>query len=295
MAESELAPVADSAVAGVGRYSWGRVLDIAREHRRELVSANLIAFLAVLAGVPLPLMMPLLVDEVLLDQPGFLVANMDRVFPAAWHGPVLYVTTILALTIALRFTSVLLSVWQTRQFSLISKDVVYRIRRDLLLRLRRISMAEYEAMGSGEVTSHFVTDLNAVDDFIGMTVSKFLIAVLSLVGAAVVLLWMHWQLALLILFLNPLVVYFTVVLGKQVKHLKRRENQAFEVFQGALTETLDAIQQVRAANREGYYLKRVIEKAFRIRPTRRRSPGKAMPPAACRFSCSWSASTCSAP
>ena len=137
----------DSKVPAVNRYSWGRVLDIVREHRRELVSAHVIAFFAVLAGVPLPLMMPLLVDEVLLKEPGFLVNNMDRVFPQAWHGPVLYITTILLMTIALRLVSVLLSVWQTRQFTLISKDVVYRIRRDLLLRLQRISMAEYEAMG----------------------------------------------------------------------------------------------------------------------------------------------------
>jgi ATP-binding cassette subfamily C protein len=210
-------------------------------------------------------MMPLLVDEVLLDQPGFLVQTMDLIFPQAWRGAVLYISAILLLTVVLRVITVMLSVWQTREFTKIAKDVVYRIRRDLLLRLQRISMAEYEAIGSGEVTSHFVTDLNAVDDFIGMTISKFIIAVLSLLGAAVVLLWMHWQLALLILFLNPVVVYFTVVLGKNVKHLKRRENQAFEVFQGALTETLDAIQQIRAANREGYYLKRVIEKALRIK------------------------------
>ena len=248
-----------------GNYTWARVWAIVEEHRRELASANMIALFAVLASVPLPLMMPLLVDEVLLNQPGFLVHAMDRVFPPAWHGAVLYIGAILLLTVILRVITVMLSVWQTREFTKISKDVVFRIRRDLLLRLQRISMAEYEAIGSGEVTSHFVTDLNAVDDFIGMTISKFIIAVLSLLGAAVVLLWMHWQLALLILFLNPVVVYFTVVLGKNVKHLKRRENQAFEVFQGALTETLDAIQQIRAANREGYYLKRVIEKALRIK------------------------------
>ena len=246
-------------------YNWKTILDVVLEHRRELMAANLIAVLAVLSSVPLPLMMPLLVDEVLLEEPGMMVGAMDRLFPVAWHGPVLYVGAILLLTVVLRFGSVMLSVWQTRQFSLISKDVVYRIRRDLLLRLQRISMSEYEAIGSGEVTSHFVTDLNAVDDFIGMTVAKFVIAVLSLVGAAAVLLWMHWQLALLILFLNPLVVYFTVVLGKQVKHLKKRENQAFELFQGALTETLDAIQQIRAANREQHYLSRVVDSARRIK------------------------------
>jgi ATP-binding cassette subfamily C protein len=248
-----------------GYYTWARVWAIVEEHRRELVSANVIAIFAVLASVPLPLMMPLLVDEVLLKQPGFLVHAMDLIFPAAWHGAVLYIGVILLLTVVLRVITVMLSVWQTREFTKIAKDVVYRIRRDLLLRLQRISMAEYEAIGSGAVTSHFVTDLNAVDEFIGMTISKFIIALFSLFGAAVVLLWMHWQLALLILFFNPVVVYFTVVLGKNVKHLKRRENEAFEVFQGALTETLDAIQQIRAANREGYYLKRVIEKALRIK------------------------------
>lgn len=257
----------DSATSGVqpSRYDVRTVLQVVLRHRRELLIANIIGVLAVLSSVPLPLMMPLLVDEVLLDQPAALVAAMNAVFPAAWQGPVLYVVCILLLTIVLRFTAVMLSVWQTRQFSLISKDVVYRIRRDLLLRLGRISMREYEAVGSGEVTSHFVTDLNAVDEFIGMTVAKFLIAVLSLAGAAGVLLWMHWQLALLILFLNPLVVYFTVVLGKRVKHLKKRENQAFELFQGALTETLDAIQQIRAANRERHYLQRVVESAQRIK------------------------------
>ncbi len=255
----------DDTGAGSGRYTWERVMGIVREHRRELVWANVIAIIAVLVSVPLPLMMPLLVDEVLLKEPATLVQTMDRLFPESWHTPVVYISAVLFATIALRFLNVMLTVWQTRQFSFISKDVAYRIRRDLLLRLQRISLAEYEAMGSGEVTSHFVTDLNAVDEFIGMTVSKFLIAVLSLIGAAGVLLWMHWKLALLILFLNPVVVYFTVVLGKQVKQLKRRENQAFEVFQGALTETLDAIQQIRAANREGYYLKRVIERARRIK------------------------------
>ena len=246
-------------------YDWGTVIGIVKEHRRELIAANIIAVFAVLASVPLPLMMPLLVDEVLLEQPGSLVYAMDHLFPAAWHGPVLYVGAILLLTVVLRFISVMLSVWQTRQFSLISKDVVFRIRRDLLLRLQHISMSEYEAIGSGEVTSHFVTDLNAVDDFIGMTIAKFIIAVLSLVGAAAILLWMHWQLALLILFLNPLVVYFTVVLGKRVKNLKKRENQAFEMFQGALTETLDGIQQIRAANREQHYLQRVVDTALQIK------------------------------
>ncbi|MDJ0957737.1 MAG: ABC transporter ATP-binding protein, partial [Arenicellales bacterium] len=77
----------------------------------------------------------------------------------------------------------------------------------------------------------------------------------------VVLLWMHWQLALFILLMNPVVVYFTTAMGKRVKDLKKTENQAFEVFQQALTETLDAIREVRAGNRERHYIRELIDRA----------------------------------
>jgi ATP-binding cassette subfamily C protein len=115
------------------------------------------------------------------------------------------------------------------------------------------------------VTSHFVTDINAVDTFIGESVSKVLVAALSLVGVSAVLLWMHWQLALFILLMNPMVIYFTVVLGKKVKHLKKDENLAFEHFQQALAETLDGIHQIRASNRERHYISAVIDKARGIK------------------------------
>jgi ATP-binding cassette subfamily C protein len=246
-------------------YTWGDLLGVALAHRRELVAAHAIALAAALLSVPIPLLMPLLVDEVLLGRPGPAVAAIDRVFPQAWHGPGLYVLVVLLVTIGLRFASTALGVWQTREFTAIAKDATYRLRRDLLGRLERVSMAEYEGLGSGAVTSHFVTDMEAIDQFIGSSVGKFLVAVLSLIGVAAVLLWMHWPLAVFILAMNPLVIYFTVALGKRVKELKRRENQAFEVFQQALTETLDAIQQVRAAGRERHYLGRVGRRALEVR------------------------------
>ncbi|MGB5737008.1 MAG: ABC transporter ATP-binding protein, partial [Thiohalocapsa sp.] len=250
---------------GESGYRWSDLLAMIRAHRRELILANVIALLGTLAAVPVPLLMPVLVDEVLLDQPGRAVDLMNGVFPSAWHGPVLYILATLLLTAVLRITSLVLAVWQTRQFTIISKDVIYRMRRDLLLRLQRVSMAEYETLGSGTVASHLVTDLDAIDDFVGGAVSKFIVAVLSILGTAVVLLWMHWQLGLFILLLNPVVIYLTTVFGRRVKEMKRRENGAYAAFQESLAETLDAIQQIRASNRERFYIDRGIDSADAIR------------------------------
>jgi ATP-binding cassette subfamily C protein len=246
-------------------YDWRYLWAIARTHRRELVIANLVALGATLASIPLPLLMPLLVDEVLLEQPGMTVAIIDNLFPQQWHGPVLYILALLGVSVVLRMSALSLNVLQGLQFTRVSKDIVYRLRRELLERLQRISMAEYETLGSGSVASYFVTDLQTVDEFVGTTVSRFVVASLSIAGAALILLWMHWQLAVLILLVNPVVVYFTVVVGKRVKELKRRENSAFEVFQQSLTETLDAIHQIRAANREKHYVRRMIERARDVR------------------------------
>jgi len=248
-----------------GTYHWRGVLRAVLTHRRGLLLGNLISLFTTLCAVPLPLLMPLLVDEVLLDQPGPLLALLERLFPAAWQGPVLAIGSVLVATLLLRLCALLLGVWQTRQFTLIAKAVTLRIRRDLLARLQRISMAEYETLGAGTVTSHFVTDVGAIDDFLGASVAKSLIAVFNLIGVSLILLWMHWHLAIFILLLNPLVIGLTVRLGKRVKHLKRRENAAFEAFQQALGETLDAIHPIRAGNREAHYLAGVALKAEAIR------------------------------
>jgi len=246
-------------------YSWGEVMGMITRHRRELILANLVAVLGTIAAVPVPLLIPLLVDEVLLDQPGTLVGWMQQIFPSAWHGPLLYIGAVLILTLLLRLLALVFGVWQVREFTLISKDVIFGIRSDLLRRLERVSMAEYEVLGPGTVASHLVTDLDAVDKFVSSSTSKFIVAMLSVIGTAVVLLWMHWQLALFILVLNPIVIFVTTVFGRRVKQLKKRENSAYQAFQEALTETLDAIQQIRASNRERHYIRRIVDSADRIR------------------------------
>ena len=246
-------------------YDWKYIIEVAKRHKKQLILANLIAIVATIASIPVPLLLPLLVDEVLLNKPGVVVQTINSITPSLWHEPLLYILSILVLTLFLRISSLVLSVFQTRQFTIISKDLIYQIRRSLLSRLNKVSMTEYETLGSGTVTSYFVTDVATVDEFVGTTVSRLLIAVLTIIGVAIILIIMHWQIAILILFANPIVIYFTKILGKHVKELKKKENSAFAIFQQSLTETLDSIHQIRASNREKHYFKRVLENARDVR------------------------------
>jgi len=247
------------------RLSWAEIRQLALRHRKALLLANLLAVLGVLASVPIPLLLPLLVDEVLLHQGDAALRVMDRLLPSAWQHAAGYIGLILASTLVLRCSALLFNVLQARLFARLSKDIVYRLRLRLIERLKRISLGEYESLGSGTVTAHLVTDLDTLDKFVGETLSKFLVAVLTLTGTAAILLWMHWQLALLILLFNPLVIYATVQLGKRVKHLKKLENDSTARFTQALSETLEAIGEVRASNRQGFFLGRLGQRAEEVR------------------------------
>lgn len=243
--------------------SW--LLTQAKKHKSKLVFANLIAIVATLVSVPIPLLMPLMVDEVLLDQPGKGLAAMNTLLPQAWQTPTGYIFLTLLLVILMRITSQALNILQSRQFTLVSKTITYQMRAKMIDKLGRISIRQYETRGSGGINAHLITDIETIDQFIGSTLAKFVISLLTVIGTAGVLLWLEWRLGLFILLVNPIVIYFSRKLGSKVKHLKKRENQAFEQFQNRLVETLDGIYQLRAANKEREFLSELKQQADQVR------------------------------
>ncbi|MDW3710648.1 MULTISPECIES: ABC transporter ATP-binding protein [unclassified Pseudomonas] len=247
------------------RLSWAEIRRLALRHRKALWLANLVAVFATLCSVPIPLLLPLLVDEVLLKQGDAALKFMDRFLPDGWQVAAGYIGLMLVTTLLLRSLALVFNVLQARLFARLSKDIVYRLRIRLIERLKRISLGEYESLGGGTVSAHLVTDLDTLDKFIGETLSRFLVAMLTLAGTAGILVWMHWKLALLILLFNPLVIWSTVQLGKRVKHLKKLENDSTSRFTQALTETLEAIQEVRAGNRQSFFLGRLGLRAKEVR------------------------------
>lgn len=242
--------------------SW--LIKQVKKHRATLLFANAIAIAATLISVPIPLLMPLMVDEVLLNKPASGLAMMNAVLPTAWQTPTGYIGLTLLLVVLMRSVSQALNILQSRQFTLVSKTITYHMRAKMIDKLGRISIQQYETRGSGGIKAHLITDIETIDQFIGSTLSKFIISLFTVIGTAAVLLWLEWRLGLFILLVNPIVIYFSRKLGSKVKHLKKRENQSYERFQNRLVETLDGIYQLRAANKERVFLNQLKMQANQV-------------------------------
>jgi len=213
----------------------------------------------------IPLFIPLLVDELLLHKSDAMTGWVTlHLYEFSLGGFVLF---FLAITLVMRGAGFWLSVIGLKTFLEISKDITYKLRLKLIVHLRTVTLKEYEMASPGAISSKLVTDINTIDSFIGATVSKFIVSVLTLLFTAVVLLLIHWQLAVFILLTNPIVVYFTARLARNVGKLKREENRSVELFQSTLGETLELFHQIKASNKENYFFERISEQAKVVRDT----------------------------
>ncbi len=245
-------------------YTFSEIFSEIRKYRKALLIANVLALLAALFAAPAPLLIPLLVDEVLLHKPGRLTESIDMLFwgPLPAWG---YVMVVLAATLILRGLYFLFGLFQTWYFTIISKNITFKIRRDLLRQIERVSLKEYETIGSGKIASLCIVDVDTIDTFLSKSISSLIISVLMIVGVSVVLLLIHWKLALFILLFNPFVVYLTSRIARNVSKYKKRENSIIANFQESLSETLELFSQVRAANAEARFFGKLLGLAEEIR------------------------------
>ncbi|WP_421716944.1 ABC transporter ATP-binding protein [Arcobacter arenosus] len=243
------------------KYLWNLLLD----KKKTLILGQIVTIIAILISVPIPLMLPALVDEVLLKKPDFFVNSIDFVFGGG--NAFYYIAIITIVVIFLRFIHFVFTVIITKIFTSIAKYVTFKIREKLLNYLKKVSMNEYESLGNGAISANLITDVNTLDDFIIKSASKFISSVLSLIAVSIVMIAIHPILGLMILLIQPIIILMSKKISKQVGVLKKEENQSIEEFQDNIGESLELFGQIKASNKESYFINESIKKANKIQQT----------------------------
>jgi len=237
-------------------YTFKHLIKEIKKYKREFILAQIIALIATIISIPIPMLMPLLIDEVLLKKPGLWVENLSNIFGQC--SAFCYVIVTLIIVLVLRSLFVALNVAQTYFFEKITKDITYKIRLRVLSHLKNLSINEYENLKTGDIASRLISDVNTVEEFLIKSVSRFVISALTLIGVAIVLLLINWKLGLFILILNPFVVVLSGKIARKVKKYKAAQNRSISIFQEALIETLELFEQIKAYNKEDFFFKKLF-------------------------------------
>ena len=244
------------------KISFKFIYKLLLKDKKSLFLGQFFTLIAIAISVPIPLLLPVLVDEVLLNKPAFFVSNIDYFFGSG--NAFYYIAIVTAVVLLLRIIYFIFGVIITKIFTRISKFITYKIREKLLEHLKKVTMNEYETLGSGSIAANLITDVNTLDNFIVSIASKFLSSVLTLIAVAVVIIAIHPILGLMILFIQPIIMVLSKKISKKTGVLKKEENASIEDFQNNISETLELFGQIKASNKEELFFENSRLKAKNI-------------------------------
>ncbi len=243
-------------------YTFTSLFMQVKSQKKDFWLSSLYGLCVTLLLLPIPLLLPLLIDEVLLHNEGKLTEFISTYFDT--KEVAIYVLLVLVVVLFLRISAYFFSNKKTFYTIKITQNIAYSLRQRILKHLERVSISEYESLKSGGISSKMVQDVGSISLMVGQFVSVLLSASFMIIGIVIVMLWMNWMLALLVFILNPFFLAFAKILGRRTAKLFRSQHEAYDMYHELLTETLELFIQVRASNQERNLFGRLKQHAKEI-------------------------------
>ena len=158
--------------------------------------------------------------------------------------------TILLTLLGLYVLSALFSFIQGFTMTRISQKLTYRLRKDISEKINKLPMNYYDKKTNGEVLSVITNDIDTLGTNLNQSVTQIITSVCTLVGIAIMMLSISWQMTLISLIVMPIGAFLVkIIVGKSQKYFKRQQDYLGHV-NGQVEEVYSGLTVVKAFNGE---------------------------------------------
>lgn len=227
------------------KIGWTKVFSLVMRYRWTVFTSNMAAIMAALSVVLLPLQIPLIIDELFLNQEGELVSFLNTITPDNYETNIVYIWEVVFFCLLLRIIYTGFHNYQYKGFLKISKNVTCIIRNNLISATTNISYEKYKESDTGEIINCITRDVSEIENFIGMAVSKLIVGVLMIVSCVAALMVVNVKIATIIIVIYPIVLILTFKMGNKIYEMKTRESEAYESLTQQVITFFDGIMQLK--------------------------------------------------
>jgi ATP-binding cassette subfamily B protein len=160
-----------------------------------------------------------------------------------------FVSTV-ALTAAIYGVAVLSALAYTQVMVHAAQHIVFDIRRDLLGHIMRLPLSWFDRTRNGDVMSYFTNDVDTISEALNNSFANMLQAAIQTVGTLVLLLVLNWQLTLVTLACDAVVVAYTRFSGKRSKRYFAEQQRTLGALDGYVEEMIAGQKVVKVFNHE---------------------------------------------
>ncbi len=140
-----------------------------------------------------------------------------------------------------------------------SQGVAYQLRDTLFTRLQTLSFSYYDSQQTGQLLTRLTSDVEQIRTFAGMGLIQICSSLVMLLGSAILLLLLNWQLALVALAMIPLIGFALTRFTKQIGPIFGQVQMHLSRLNTILQEDLAGVRVIRAFAREEYEAARYRE------------------------------------
>ncbi|MCO5206015.1 MAG: ABC transporter ATP-binding protein/permease [Anaerolineae bacterium] len=218
--------------------TYRRLLQYVRPYAKWMVISILALIVSVALGLILPYAIGTLVDIVLVQNDRQLLNQL-----------------VIALFIIFIIQAIF-SFIHRLTLAYVGENAVKDIRIQVYSHIQKLPLQFYADYRTGEVISRLTNDVAQLQTAITETLVGLLRQGLTLIGAAMLLFFLDWQLTLLILIGIPVITLTMVFLGRMIRRASRAVQDTLAEAANVVEETTAGIRIVKSFAREDYELER---------------------------------------
>jgi ATP-binding cassette subfamily B protein len=214
---------------------WRRILAHARPYRRSLAGLALAGMIVAACDVALPRVTGAIIDN------------------AVTHGSHLWAFGLLYLAIGVFMASMV------RQFirlaGVAATGVAYDLRRSAFAKLQELSFSYYDHRPVGWMMARLTSDCDRISSMLPWTLLDAVWGGLLLIGITVMMFWMNWRLALVVLCIVPPLSLVTAVYQKKLIRTQRLARRTNSKITAGFSEGIMGVRTSKSFVREEENLK----------------------------------------
>jgi ATP-binding cassette subfamily B protein len=146
--------------------------------------------------------------------------------------------TYLGIIVASALAGAAIGVWQGYLNSLVGEGIMRDIRTSLVSHLHRMAIAFFTGTKTGEIMNRVSNDVDNIDNVITGTLTQIVTNVVTIVTTVIAMFVWNWRLALLSVFVVPIMILPLGPVGRRMYEIRRRTREQRDRIESITQETL---------------------------------------------------------
>ncbi|MCD4669565.1 MAG: ABC transporter ATP-binding protein/permease [Actinomycetia bacterium] len=209
-----------------------RLLKYIRPHAKLTGMVLMLSLVTIVIPLVPPYITKILIDDVLP------AGNMNKL----WQ--------IVAMVFVLYLVNSLLSGVRGYNLSILSEKIIFGLRTEVFAKIQFLAVKYYDKRSTGSIMSRVSNDTQRIQAFLISLTQNILLQLLTLAIIMIIMLGMHWQLALISMLPIPLVIWGSKIYARRMRPKYRRIWRRISKMNAFLGDVIPGIKVIKAFSTE---------------------------------------------